>query len=806
MDADEKAREQEAEAFLAAITPKLMANAGQTGGLPAGQKTVVKLDKPGNGTSKQAASSLSANLSLLQREEARQQAVKRISQTHRSVKSPEKSSSDTNQSGTNNLKPVPSHSSPISSTVTKPQPVKTSTPSSGTVTLGPSSTAKLGLQRKISPTTITKPAPPPTLSPRKDDKTTISKSAPTTPINSQGTARPVSPTPLSTSPSKPVSFQKTPSPTPNPMDKPPARPVSPTPLSTMPSKPVSFQKTPSPTPVNPVGKPPIPPSVTANKSTPAPAIVKPTPPPTTTPTIIKSSSPGPSTSTSVKPGPSITTTPPRSTSPIAPIVTTASKANDVSKPIITTTTSPTPQPTPIATTKDASAKQPAYTPRRFATPTGAVYSSTQKALESQIDTDLADELAKSKAAGYFTNKQKAVGAGKIGSHFKENLSDLIDGSQTLLMSEEELLLNLDKSKKPQLGRVLDDNAPPSSYKPQLGRVIDAPPPAAPPPASSSFKPQLGRVLDTPPSSSPPSAPSFKPQLGRVVDTASSTSKPAKSTSPSPMAPPPPPMTTSPGPPPPPATPSPPPPPPPPAPLAATAPPRPPPPAPLAATGPPPPPPPAPPAAMGPPPPPPPPPAAPGPPPSSATDDAPGLPPPPPPPAPPPPPPGYVSPKKNTPIETSTRPAQQAPRKPPMGAIGIDLQAELAKKLSSRNNSNNNNNNNNNIIQTNVSVFCGQDFSITSCAAASKSNVVLLPSNTASGNKRGASSPGQFRYVHNVCSYVYDFIGRLSPVHFSNDDQLQIELEDKHKKRQQASIDWIDKEIRKVSKQTERKQK
>ena len=786
MDADEKAREQEAEAFLAAITPKLMANAGQAGGLPGSQKTVVKLDKPGSGTSKQAATSLSANLSLLQREEARQQAVKRISQTHRSLKSPERSNSDTNQSGTDNLKPASSHSSqtPIS-TVTKSQPVKTSTPSSGTVTLGSSPTAKLSLQRKISPTTITKPAPPPTLSPRKDDKTTTSKSAPTTPINSQGTARPISPTPSSTTPSKPVSFHKTPSPTPNSVGKPPARPVSPTPSSTTPSKPVSFQKTPSPTPVNPVGKPPIPPSVTANKSSPAPAIVKPAPPTTTTPTIIKSSSPGPSTSTSVKPAPPTTTTPPRSTSPVSLIVTTASKANDVSKPIITTTTSPTPQSTPIATTKDTSAKQPAYAPRRFATPTGAVYSSTQKALESQIDTDLADELAKSKAAGYFTNKQKAVGAGKIGSQFKENLSDLIDGSQTLLMSEEELIMNLDKSKKPQLGRVLDDNAPPSSYKPQLGRVIDAPPPA-----SSSFKTQLGRVLDTPPSASPPSGPSFKPQLGRVVDTPSSTSKPAKSTSPSPIVPPPPPpppVTTSPAPPPPPAAPGPPPPPPPPAPLAATAPPPPPPPAPPAATGPPPPPP-----------------AAPGPPPPAA-DNAPGLPPPPPPPAPPPPPPGYVPPKKTTPIETSTRPAQQAPRKPPMGAVGIDLQAELAKKLSSRNNSNNNNNNNNNVIQTNGG-FGGQDYSVTSGATASKTNATLLPSNITSGNKKGTSSPGRFRYVHNICIDVNGFIGRLSPVHFSNDDQLQIELEDKRKQRQQAAIDWIDKEIRKVSKQSERKQK
>ena len=61
-------------------------------------------------------------------------------------------------------------------------------------------------------------------------------------------------------------------------------------------------------------------------------------------------------------------------------------------------------------------------------------------------------------------------------------------------------------------------------------------------------------------------------------------------------------------------------------------------------------------------------------------------------------------------------------------------------------------------------------------------------------------------VHNVCIYLNGLIGRLSPVHFSNDDQLQIELEDKRKQRQQAAIDWIDKEIRKVSKQTERKQK
>ena len=67
------------------------------------------------------------------------------------------------------------------------------------------------------------------------------------------------------------------------------------------------------------------------------------------------------------------------------------------------------------------------------------------------------------------------------------------------------------------------------------------------------------------------------------------------------------------------------------------------------------------------------------------------------------------------------------------------------------------------------MFDGQDYSVTLGATASKSNVTLLPSNITSGNKKGTNSPGQFRYVHNICIDVNDFIGRLSPVHFSNNN-------------------------------------
>ena len=72
------------------------------------------------------------------------------------------------------------------------------------------------------------------------------------------------------------------------------------------------------------------------------------------------------------------------------------------------------------------------------------------------------------------------------------------------------------------------------------------------------------------------------------------------------------------------------------------------------------------------------------------------------------------------------------------------------------------------MQSNEHVFGGQDYSVTSGATASKSSVTLLPSNITSGNQRGTNSPGQFRYVHNICIDVNGFIGQLSPVHFSND--------------------------------------
>ena len=643
---DEESREREAEAFLAAITPKLIANSSQPGGLPSSQRNVVQVKSSGATTP--IGATLSANLALLQQKESRQQAIKRISQTHRSLKSPDKPGNpDSYQARSSFKATTPSTSS---GTVTlgstngtnfnaqrQTNPVATET--SSTTKLNPAPSAgKIPIQRQTSPTTIVKPAPPPTVA-ANEKKPVSPKPPPVSPVSTTAPTRvspvpaPVSPVPTASNVPKPPTIYKAPSPTTKSITtpNPPAvhRVPSPSGTSTVPKpNPPAVHRVPSPSGTSTVPKPNPPavhrvpspvPNPTVDKLPPATIVTKPQ-----TTTVIKS-------------------TPPNNV--------------PVSKPIPAANSAPV--------INDTSTKSSGYVPRKFTTSSGAVYSSTQKALESQIDHDLQEELSKCKAAGYFTNKQKSMGANKVPSQFKGELAEMIDGSTTLCKSEQELLLMLDKSKKPQLGRVLDEKPSPGSFKPQLGRVLDDKPPATSndsipdnkpqlgrvldeKPSPGSFKPQLGRVLDDKPPATKDSIPnntSFKPQLGRVLD-----DKPSDSFKPQlgkVIDTPPPSVavandtTSSPAPP-----------------TSVVAPPAP---------APPPPPPPA------------------------------GIPPPPPPagiPPPPPPPPLDYKPTKKTTVTETSRPTQQAPpRKPPMGAAGIDLQAELMKKLNSRNNTNNNNNTN-----------------------------------------------------------------------------------------------------------------
>ena len=695
---DEESREREAEAFLAAITPKLIANSSQLGGLPSSQRNVVQVK--GSGATTPIGATLSANLALLQQKESRQQAIKRISQTHRSLKSQDKPGNpDSYQARSSFKATTPSTSS---GTVTlgstngtnfnaqrQANPVATETSSTTKLTPAPSP-GKIPIQRQTSPTTIVKPAPPPTVA-ANEKKPVSPKPPPVSPVSTTAPTRvspvpaPVSPVPTASNVPKPPTVYKVPSPTTKSITtpNPPAVHRVPSPSGT-----TSTVPKPNPPAVHRVPSP----SGTSTVPKPNPPAVHRVPSPSGTSTVPKPNPPAVHRVPSPVPNPTVDKLPPATivTKPQTTTVIKSTPPNNVpvSKPIPAANSAPV--------INDTSTKSSGYVPRKFTTSSGAVYSSTQKALESQIDHDLQEELSKCKAAGYFTNKQKSMGANKVPSQFKGELAEMIDGSTTLCKSEQELLLMLDKSKKPQLGRVLDENPSPGSFKPQLGRVLDDKPPATSNDSIPDNKPQLGRVLDDkPPATSNDSIPdnkpqlgrvldekpspgSFKPQLGRVLDDKPPATKDSISNNTSfksqlgrvlddkpsdsfklqlgkVIDTPPPSVavandttTSSPAPP---------------KSVVAPAAPAPPPPPPLAGI------------------PPPPPPA--------------GIPPPPPPagiPPPPPPPPLDYKPTKKTTVTETSRPTQQAPpRKPPMGAVGIDLQAELMKKLNSRNNTNNNNN-------------------------------------------------------------------------------------------------------------------